>query len=158
MENSFRQRLIPELREYVKERLPEYMIPSSWMVLKQLPLTLNGKVDRRALPEPQGRSDEVGEYIAPRSELEHALAEIWAQVLRIDKVGVQDNFFELGGHSLSGMKLVAKVADHWSVRLSVIVVFQCPTIREMAKVVESLLLTVGGRSSSGDVEFEEGVI
>jgi len=81
-------------------------MPSAWMVLSQLPLTSNGKVDRRALPAPQGRPEELGEYVAPRSELEKILTEIWVQLLRIDQVGVQDDFFELGGHSLLATRVI----------------------------------------------------
>ncbi|MDB6090701.1 MAG: amino acid adenylation domain protein, partial [Gammaproteobacteria bacterium] len=158
MENGFRQQLIPQLREYLKGRLPEYMIPSAWMLLKQLPLTPNGKVDRHALPAPQSRPEEMGEYVAPRTELERTLADIWAQVLRVDQVGVQDNFFELGGHSLLGMKLIAKVAERIAVHLSAITVFQHPTIQEMAKVVESLRLVSAETLHSEGFEFEEGVI
>jgi amino acid adenylation domain-containing protein len=158
LENSFRQQLIPQLREYLKGRLPEYMVPSGWMVLKQLPLTPNGKLDRRALPAPQSRPEEVGEYVAPRTELERMLADIWAQVLRVDQVGVQDNFFELGGHSLLGVKLIAKIAERLTVGLSVIAVFQYPTIQQMVKIVESLKLANVGPLSSEGMEFEEGVI
>src|SRR6185369_2647595 len=94
--NGFRQRLIPALRDYLKECLPEYLVPSTWMVLQQLPLTPNGKLDRRALPPPQSRGEELGEYTAPRTELERVLADIWAEVLRVDRVGAHDNFFDLG--------------------------------------------------------------
>lgn len=93
LENSFRQQLIAALREHLKARLPEYMIPSAWMILKQLPLTLSGKLDRRALRAPQNRGEEHGEYVEPQTELERALADIWAQLLRVDRVGFQDNFF-----------------------------------------------------------------
>jgi amino acid adenylation domain-containing protein len=137
LDTSFRQQLIPCLREYIKGRLPEYMVPSAWISLKQLPLTPNGKVDRRALPAPQSRPDEMGEYVPPRTETESLLADIWAYVLRIDQVGVRDNFFELGGHSLLGVKLMATLAERLGVNLSVITVFQSPTIEQMAQVVES---------------------
>jgi amino acid adenylation domain-containing protein len=157
LENSFRQSLIPLLREYLKGRLPEYMVPSAWMAVKQLPLTPNGKVDRRALPLPQSRPEEMGEYLAPRTELERTLAELWAQVLRVDQVGVQDNFFELGGHSLLGVKLIARLAERFAVTLSVAALFQYPTIEALAKVVESLQLVHGEPAQSDATEFEEGV-
>jgi acyl carrier protein len=146
------------LRAYLKGRLPEYMIPSAWVVLKELPLTPSGKLDRRALPSPQRRPEEVGEYIAPRTELERTLAAIWAQLLRVDHVGVRDNFFELGGHSLLGMKLIAKIAEQVGVRLSVIAVFQYPTVQQMADIVESLRLIHERPVNSEGMEFDEGAI
>jgi acyl carrier protein len=157
-ENSFRQQLIPQLREYLKGRLPEYMIPSAWMALKQLPLTPNGKINRRALPAPQERPEEMGEYVAPRTELERILASIWAQVLRIEQVGVNDNFFELGGHSLNGMKLISKIAERVMVSLPVVAVFQFPTVHEMAKAVASLQSGESKPLNQGSFEFEEGVM
>jgi acyl carrier protein len=158
LESGFRQQLIPQLREYLKSRLPDYMIPPTWITLQHLPLTQNGKVDRRALPAPQGRPDEMGEYIPPRTEVECDLADLWGQLLQVDQVGLQDNFFELGGHSLHGMKMVAKVAEHFMVHLPVIAIFQYPTVQQMAKVVESLR-TVNGRSPNLEgMEFEEGII
>jgi amino acid adenylation domain-containing protein len=131
LENSFRQQLIPQLREYLKGRLPEYMIPSAWMALKQLPLTPNGKLDRRALPAPQSRPEEMGEYIAPRTELERTLASIWAQVLRVDQVGVQDNFFELGGHSLLIVQMMERLRQ---VGLSAELrsIYASPTLADLA--------------------------
>jgi amino acid adenylation domain-containing protein len=131
LEHSFRQQLIPQLREYLKGRLPEYMIPSGWMALKQLPLTPNGKLDRGALPAPQSRPEEMGEYIAPRTELERTLASIWAQVLRVDQVGVQDNFFELGGHSLLIVQMMERLRQ---VGLSAELrsIYASPTLADLA--------------------------
>jgi amino acid adenylation domain-containing protein len=158
LENAERQQLVPQLREHLRERLPEYMIPSAWLTLKQLPLTPNGKVDRHALPAPQSRPEEMADYLPPRTELERSLANIWAQVLRVDEVGAQDNFFELGGHSLHVIELTVKIAKYLMVRLSVPAVFQYPTVRQMALIVESLQLINGESMSSEGTEFEEGVI
>ena len=130
--------LIPQLREYLQARLPAHMTPSIWAVLKSLPLTPNGKIDRRALPVPQGRPEELGTYVAPRTELERTLVEIWTQVLRVDRVGIEDNFFELGGHSLLGMRLCAGVAERLAVRPPVAMIFQRPTVRQMAERIAQL--------------------
>jgi acyl carrier protein len=138
LEHSFRQQLIPQLREYLKGRLPEYMIPSAWMTLKQLPLTPNGKVDRRALPAPQSRLEEMGEYIAPRTDLERTLADIWAQVLRVDQVGVQDNFFELGGHSLLATQVVVRIQTSLSIEMPMRLLFEFPTIKQLSAHVDDL--------------------
>jgi amino acid adenylation domain-containing protein len=132
LENGFRQQLIPELREYLKEHLPEYMIPSAWMLLTQLPLTPNGKLDRRALPAPQSRPEEMGEYVAPRTELQRALAEIWAQVLRVDQVGIHDNFFELGGHSLLATRVVSHISHILDVDVPLRSVFERPTVEALS--------------------------
>jgi amino acid adenylation domain-containing protein len=156
LENGFRQQLIPELREHLKRRLPDYMVPSAWAMLRQMPLTSNGKVDRRALPAPQARTGEGGEYIAPRNSIEKTLAEIWAQLLQVDRVGAHDNFFEMGGHSLHGMKLIARVAERLNVRLAVIALFRHPKLEELAAVVESLQR---GHSPVADgIELEEGTV
>ena len=132
MENGFRQQLIQRLREYLRGRLPEYMIPSAWMTLKELPLTPNGKVDRRALPAPQSRPEEIGDYIAPRTELERTLADIWAQTLRVDQVGVQDNFFELGGHSLLIVQLMERLR-RVGLSTNVRIVYENPTLEALAR-------------------------
>jgi acyl carrier protein len=126
------------LREYLKGLLPEYMIPSAWMMLKQLPLTPNGKVDRRALPAPQSRPDEMGEYIAPRTDVERALADIWAQVLRVDQVGVQDNFFELGGHSLLATQVIVRIQTSLSIEMSMRLLFEFPTIQQLGAQLDDL--------------------
>ncbi len=131
LENSFRQQLIPQWREHLKACLPEYMLPSAWMVLKELPLTSNGKLDRRALPAPQIRGEELGEYVAPSDPDEQAMADIWAQLLRVDRVGVRDNFFELGGHSLLVMKALFAINKSLQSHLRVTDVYESPTIREL---------------------------
>ena len=131
-DNVLRQQLIPQLRESLKGRLPDYMTPSAWVVLKQLPLTANGKVDRRALPAPLDRSHEMGEYVAPRNDRERTLADIWAQLLSIDQVGAHDNFFELGGHSLLIVQLMERLR---SAGLSVDArsVYENPTLEALAR-------------------------
>jgi amino acid adenylation domain-containing protein len=138
VEHSVKQQLIPQLREYLKERLPEYMIPSAWMVVKQLPLTPNGKVDRQALSAPPSRPEGVGEYIAPRTELEGVLTDIWAQLLRVDHVGVHDNFFELGGHSLLATQVVVRIRSSLSIEMPMRVIFEFPTIEKLSAQVEKL--------------------
>ena len=136
--SEFRQQLIPQLREYLKELLPDYMIPSAWLVLNQFPLTPNGKVDRRALPNPQGRPEELGEYIAPSTDAERTIADIWAQVLQLDQVGMEDNFFELGGHSLLAMQVVARIRSSLSIEMPMRLLFEFPTIRQLSSQVDGL--------------------
>ena len=98
---------VSELRSFLKAKLPEYMVPSIFMFLDALPLTPNGKIDRKALPAPDQSSPELGaSYVAPRTAEEELIAEIWAEVLKVDKVGIHDNFFDLGGHSLKATQVV----------------------------------------------------
>src|SRR5262249_24500939 len=105
------------------------------VILDALPLTANGKVDRRALPAPEGRP-EVGAYVAPRNATEEALAAIWCEVLRLDRVGIEDNFFELGGHSLVAARVVARVRDVFEVELALRALFDAPTVRGLAERIE----------------------
>jgi amino acid adenylation domain-containing protein/thioester reductase-like protein len=135
LELSFRQELVPRLRAYLKERLPEYMVPTAWMVLRQLPTLPNGKVDRRALPAPQARPEEMGEFVPPRTEVERKLADLWAQLLRVDQVGVHDNFFDLGGHSLLVVKTVYEINESLRCNLKVADVYGNPTIAHLARRV-----------------------
>jgi amino acid adenylation domain-containing protein len=130
------QQLFPELRKLLKDRLPDYMMPASFVLVDAWPLTPNGKLDRKALPPPPQPMPEmeVG-YIAPRTPVETALAEIWAQVLRLERVGVRDNFFELGGDSIHSIQVVARAAQA-GLRLSPRHLFQYQTIAELADVAE----------------------
>jgi amino acid adenylation domain-containing protein len=120
------------LRELLRTALPDYMIPSAFVMIEALPLTANGKLDRRALPPPGLSSHASKTYEAPQGEVEEVLAGIWQELLHVERVGRSDNFFELGGHSLSAMKLVARVHDDLSTRLTISSLFKYPTIRELA--------------------------
>jgi acyl carrier protein len=122
----------PSLLTYLNNRLPAYMIPTSWVILDVLPVTTNGKVDKKALPEPSGSS--VGE--APRNEIEVVLAGIWEELFGMPRPYIDDNFFVIGGHSLAAMRMVASIEKHWGIRLSVKTIFQFPTIRSLSGYLE----------------------
>jgi len=127
------------LREFLKKTLPDYMIPSRFIRVDTLPLTPNGKVDRKALPDPDElRPVLQSEYIAPRSETEKTLADIWQQVLGVEQIGVKDNFFDLGGHSLKVTEVVALGKKRFSLDLEVRMLFEAPTIETMAGMIEEL--------------------
>ncbi len=131
---------VSELRGYIRERLPSYMVPSVFVTLEALPLTPNGKVDRRMLPAPDSTRPELAEaFAAPRTPTESALAGIWAEVLGLDKVGIHDNFFELGGHSLQAAQVASKMSMAMDLRISVKLLFLRPTIKELAQAVEDLV-------------------
>jgi microcystin synthetase protein McyB len=122
-----------ELRTWLRQRLPEYMVPSTFTVLDEFPLTPNGKVDRRALLAADGaqpRSE--ADFIAPRNAIEEALADIWTSVLGVERVGVNDNFFELGGHSLMATRVLSKVRAVFRIELPLKVIFECGTVAELA--------------------------
>ncbi len=130
------------LREFLKERLPEHMVPSFFVVMDALPLSANGKVDRQALPAPEGRQTEKI-YVAPRNEVEKLLAAVFEQVLRTSPVGVNDNFFELGGHSLLAVQVVYRVSECFSIDLPLRVLFEQPTINQLSRCIELASRTVG---------------
>jgi amino acid adenylation domain-containing protein len=123
------------LRAHLSERLPEYMVPAAYVRLDAMPLTPSGKVDRRALPAPDGASA-AERYVAPRTPVEEVLAEIWAEVLRLERVGVHDSFFELGGHSLLIMRLLADIRATFDLEISMRTVFSMPTLEAMAGEIE----------------------
>ncbi|MCG6137854.1 MAG: amino acid adenylation domain-containing protein [Nostoc sp. LLA-1] len=126
------------LRQFLKEKLPEYMVPSAYVVLESLPLTPNGKVDRRALPTPNTISFNNQDYVAPRSPDEELLAEIWAKVLGKEQVGIQDNFFELGGHSLLATQLTSRIRDTFQIDVTVRNLFAAPTVEQLAKCIDTM--------------------
>jgi amino acid adenylation domain-containing protein len=122
-----------DLRQFLKASLPEPMIPSAFVLLDALPLTGHGKVDRKALPAPEAARGEVGEtYLAPRTGAEETLAAIWSELLGVERVGVRDDFFLLGGHSLTAARILSRVRDALGVDLSLLVVFETPTVEGMA--------------------------
>ncbi|AFZ17945.1 non-ribosomal peptide synthetase [Allocoleopsis franciscana] len=132
------RKLVPQLQAYLAQKLPEYMVPSAFVVLESLPLTRNGKVDRRALPTPDPiKSELAGSYVAPRTPVEEVLVKIFASVLGLKRVGIHDNFFELGGHSLLATQLVSRVRDAFGVELPLRSVFEAPAIAQLSKVIET---------------------
>jgi amino acid adenylation domain-containing protein len=130
---------INELRCFLKEKLPEYMVPAAFVLLDALPLTPNGKVDRHALPVPeQGRPELEGTFVAPRTPGEQQIADIWTQVLGLERVGVHDNFFELGGNSLLVIQVISRLRKVFQVALPLGNLFEAPTVAELTERVETL--------------------
>lgn len=147
MQGSLAHKLVPEFKENLAKKLPEYMLPSRFVFLEKLPLTPNGKVDRRALEAIDINLKSSQAYVAPRNYREQKLVEIWAQVLNLEpeKVGVNDNFFELGGHSLLAAQLMTKIETQLKQSLPLAVLFTAPTVAALAE------LTVSDEISSYDI-------
>ncbi|MEL4898615.1 amino acid adenylation domain-containing protein [Crocosphaera sp. Alani8] len=125
-----------ELREFLGEKLPSYMIPSAFVRLEELPLTPNGKIDRKALPAPQETALSSEEIVLPSTPMEEILAGIWSEILGIEKVGVNSNFFELGGHSLIATRLMSQIRQTFKVDIPLRNLFEKPTIAQLAKEIE----------------------
>jgi non-ribosomal peptide synthetase component F len=133
---------VTEMHSYLREKLPHYMIPVALVQLSEMPLTPNGKVDRRALPEPDQDRVTLGiEYAAPRTGIEEILVNIWTEVLAVKQVGIHDNFFELGGHSLLATQVVSRVRRAFSIELPLRALFEAPTVMGLALRVESAMHT-----------------
>lgn len=122
-----------QLRRFLQEKLPEYMIPSAFVVIETLPLSPNGKLDRQALPKPAKRQNEASEFVAPSTAMETTLAQIWCEILDIDRVGVKDNFFDLGGTSILAFQVATQVRDKLKLDLKTVKLFEHPTIAALAK-------------------------
>ncbi len=132
---------VAELRSFLGQTLPEYMVPAAFVTLEALPLTPNGKIDRRALPEPKAARTETRlRFLAPRTPTEEMLAGLWAQVLGLERVGVEDNFFELGGHSLLASQLASRVRQAFEIDLPLRSLFEAATVASQAAVIEELLI------------------
>jgi acyl carrier protein len=129
--------MIQELRQFLQQRLPEYMLPAAFVFLEALPLTPNGKVDRRGLPLPDPTRPTLEEaFVEPRTPVERALAGIWAEVLGLKQVGAMDNFFELGGHSLKATQVMSRVRGAFDVELPLRRFFETPTVAGLAMAIE----------------------
>ncbi|EIC67541.1 non-ribosomal peptide synthetase [Mycobacteroides abscessus] len=142
-----------ELQQYVRDRLPKYMVPTACVILDALPLTATGKVDRVALPTPTAADLTRGtEYQPPQTETEQALAAIWAKVLKLDRVGVNDRFFDIGGESLRAMQVTTATTRMFGVKLAVRQLFEAATVAEFARVVDDarLAVTAGGHLAVAD--------
>ena len=126
-----------ELRGFLKPKLPDYMIPSSFVVLDSLPLTSSGKLNRRALPAPDESADRAATTLAaPRTPMEKSLTKIWANVLETSAIGINDNFFDLGGHSLLAVRLFAQIEKKLGKRLPLATLFQAPTVAQLAGILK----------------------
>ncbi|HLP73030.1 MAG TPA: amino acid adenylation domain-containing protein, partial [Bacteroidales bacterium] len=128
-----------ELKEYLSRELPEYMIPAYFIPIEKIPLTANGKLDRKALPEPEASSESGGEYAAPENETQEKLVEIWSQVLGVEKetIGITADFFELGGHSLNATMVISRIHKELNVKVPLAEIFNSPTIRELARKIKN---------------------
>jgi acyl carrier protein len=141
-----------KLRGYLRERLPEYMVPGAFVKLEAMPLTANGKVDRRALPDPSLKLVNGSGFVAARSQTEQELAEVWGQLLQLESIGVHDNFFDLGGHSLMATQLVSRILNRFAVDLKLQDVFNAPTIEGLASRIDAALIEM-----SDDAAFDEAL-
>ena len=126
---------VSALRAHLQEHLPAYMIPAAFMEVPAFPLTPNGKIDRRALPAPEGNTTVEQTYIAPRTPAEATLADIWADLLGLERVGVEDNFFELGGHSLLATQMMSRIRDAFQVAVPLRALFESPTVASLAVAI-----------------------
>lgn len=130
---------VSDLRQFLKQKLPEYMIPTVFVELKALPLTANGKVDHRALPAPE-KTKSAQAYVAPRNSVEATIATIWSEILGVEIVGIYDNFFELGGHSLLATQVLARLRQTFQVDLPLRQLFEAHTVAAIAEQIEAILL------------------
>jgi amino acid adenylation domain-containing protein len=151
-----------QLRDFLKEKLPEYMIPNVFMFLKSLPRTPSGKVDRRALPVPEGGRPELArDYVAPRNETQKLLTTIWLEVLKLEKVGIYDNFFDLGGHSLLATRVVSKIREVFRIELPLRALFETPTMAGLSSHIEAIRCAGGEHQRTiqeGAEETEETIL
>ncbi|WP_025858616.1 non-ribosomal peptide synthetase [Pseudomonas sp. CHM02] len=129
---------LDRIKQRLRAELPEYMVPLHWLWLDRLPLNANGKLDRKALPALEIGQLQSQDYLAPRNELETTLAAIWAEVLKVERVGVQDNFFELGGHSLLATQIASRVQKTLQRDVPLRAMFECSTVGELAEYIDGL--------------------
>jgi amino acid adenylation domain-containing protein len=152
------QKLVPQVREFVQQKLPSYMVPQAFVLLNTLPLTPNGKVDRRALPTPDTATRNLATgFLAPRTPIETQIAQIWSEVLGVERIGIKDNFFELGGHSLLATQVISRSRDLFSVELSLQNLLEYPTIANLAQIIEVLSVAQGETAMTESLEdYEDG--
>lgn len=127
---------IEKLSNYMSEQLPDYMVPSAFVLLEKIPLTINGKVDKKALPAPDMSLIKRTDYSEPKTDTEKKLVEIWEELLGYSEISVYDNFFEIGGHSLLAVQLMSKIKNNFNVKIPLTVIFQSGTIAALAKQID----------------------
>jgi acyl carrier protein len=134
---------VAELRQFLQAKLPDYMVPAWFMLLDELPLSPNGKLDRRALPAPSGERTSGAAFVPPETDAQRRIAAVWSEVLGTDKVGIHDNFFDLGGHSLLLVELHSKLREVFGQDISIVDLFRYPT-------VDALATQLSGRTQGED--------
>jgi acyl carrier protein len=140
---------VDELRSFLLDKLPEYMVPAVFVTLDSMPLTPNGKLDRQALPDLEGFRPDLEEgYVEPKTLTEQRLARIWADVLGVDRVGLHDNFLALGGHSLLATRLASRIRDAFKVELAPRSIFERPTVAGLANLVATIQWAEESQTSS----------
>ncbi|BAZ21899.1 amino acid adenylation domain-containing protein [Kalymmatonema gypsitolerans NIES-4073] len=152
---------VAELRRFLTEQLPSYMVPSAFVMLESLPLTSNRKLDRRALPAPESREGLEVSFVAPRTPEEEILVKIWTDILKVEQVGIHDNFFELGGNSLLGAQVISRLRVAFSIDLSLHRLFISPTVAELAHNIEVLRIATEDEDAlmtDTEEEYEEGCL
>ena len=151
--------LSAEFRRFLKLRLPDYAVPSAFVLLASMPLNANGKIDRKRLPAPDFSFEVDRNYAPPRTRNEEILCEMWAELLALDRVGIHDNFFEIGGHSLFAMQVISRIRSEFKVELPITAIFEAPQIATLAQRLEDLLLehavTAESDSVSDNSEVDE---
>ncbi|PSB57975.1 non-ribosomal peptide synthetase, partial [Chamaesiphon polymorphus] len=152
-----------EIKDFVKEKIPSYMVPGAVICLDSLPLTPNGKVDRQALPQPDMSSMSSGDFVPPRTHTEAVLAEIWQKILKVEKISVRDNFFDLGGHSLLATQLSSQISEALNVKLPLKSLFEASTLASLAEEIDNISLALQAfqnhsvTSTATDLE-EKGIL
>ncbi|HEY9657256.1 MAG TPA: amino acid adenylation domain-containing protein, partial [Allocoleopsis sp.] len=135
---TWQRTIAQSLRQFLKDKLPDYMIPSAFVLMQSLPLTPNGKIDRRAFPAPdRAQTQQEDHFIAPRTPTEIAIAEIWKQVLGLQTASIYDNFFELGGHSLLAVQIISRIRSTFGIELPLSCLFESPTIAGLSEAIDS---------------------
>ncbi|HJK88002.1 MAG TPA: amino acid adenylation domain-containing protein, partial [Candidatus Megaira endosymbiont of Mesostigma viride] len=135
---NLKKNLVQELKKYLENNLPGFMVPKYYVELNQIWLTPNGKIDKKRLPDPDMEMGLVHQYIGPRDEVEAKLCEIWAEVLGLERVGIYDNFFEIGGHSLLATRVVSRIRSEYKIQLAIKDLFQASTIEQIGRVVKKI--------------------
>ncbi len=146
------------LREHLKARLPDYMLPNAFVFVDRMPLSANGKLERKALPAPDFCGQLQQHYVEPRTETEHILADIWAEVLGLERVGIRDNFFELGGHSLLATQLVSRLCRQFNIELPLKAIFEQGTVENIAPKIDLAVWAKNNEavlSADDEVDYEE---
>jgi acyl carrier protein len=144
-----------QLRAHLSGRLPEYMVPAAYVRMERMPLTANGKLDRKSLPAPGVEAYGVKRYEEPQGETEKVLAGIWEELLKVERVGREDNFFELGGHSLLAMKLFSRIREMLQVELRLRDIFVASTVRELAAILSLLLYSGASLNDVSTSDYED---